>query len=329
MAAEVSPETTTTTAPEADTAKPKRARRAPAKKTTPATEPPATPEPEAKAAKPKPAPARRTRKASEPAPAEPTPEPTPAPEPTPEPEIKAPAKRTRKAPAKAVEPSPEPEPTPSPSPIAATKAKRFAEFLAEFNKGKQQADRWTVAYKNLSTSPQPMTELVAEHAKTGQTIVLRWDRESEVYNYYESVYTRTIGNSGEWTIRNVSEARMIVTGKVTKGSATGRRAGRPRTAAPATAGGEPSAPRRRTRNADDDVPRRNVPFNLDDPDDVILATLTGKTITWRRGAISYKKVVHNNKHLRLEVSPRTSQKMLHFADDQFYTVYLEKILTVS
>lgn len=293
MAAEVSPETTTT-APEADTAKPKRARRAPAKKTTPATEPPATPETEAKAAKPKPATARRTRKAPAPAPAEPT-----------------------------------PEPTPSPSPIAATKAKRFAEFLAEFNKGKQQADRWTVAYKNLSTSPQPMTELVAEHAKTGQTIVLRWDRESEVYNYYESVYTRTIGNSGEWTIRNVSEARMIVTGKVTKGSATGRRAGRPRTAAPATAGGEPSAPRRRTRNADDDVPRRNVPFNLDDPDDVILATLTGKTITWRRGAISYKKVVHNNKHLRLEVSPRTGQKMLHFADDQFYTVYLEKILTVS
>lgn len=329
MAAEVSPETTTTTAPEADTAKPKRARRAPAKKTTPATEPPATPEPEAKAAKPKPATARRTRKAPAPAPAE------PAPEPSPEPEVKAPAKRTRKAPAKAVEPipapepEPEPKPTPEPNLIAATKAKRFAEFLAEFNKGKQQADRWTVAYKNLSTSPQPMTELVAEHAKTGQTIVLRWDRESEVYNYYESVYTRTIGNSGEWTIRNVSEARMIVTGKVTKGSATGRRAGRPRTAAPATAGGEPSAPRRRTRNADDDVPRRNVPFNLDDPDDVILATLTGKTITWRRGAISYKKVVHNNKHLRLEVSPRTSQKMLHFADDQFYTVYLEKILTVS
>ena len=329
MAAEVSPETTTTTAPEADTAKPKRARRAPAKKTTPAPQSPPPPQPEAKAAKPKPATARRTRKAPAPAPAE------PAPEPSPEPEVKAPAKRTRKAPAKAVEPipapepEPEPEPTPSPSPIAATKAKRFAEFLAEFNKGKQQADRWTVAYKNLSTSPQPMTELVAEHAKTGQTIVLRWDRESEVYNYYESVYTRTIGNSGEWTIRNVSEARMIVTGKVTKGSATGRRAGRPRTAAPATAGGEPSAPRRRTRNADDDVPRRNVPFNLDDPDDVILATLTGKTITWRRGAIAFKKTVHNSKHLRLEVSPRTGQKMLHFADDQFYTVYLEKILTVS
>lgn len=220
-----------------------------------------------------------------------------------------------------------------------TKAAKFATFISEYNKShKAAANQWTVEYNENSG----VVTLTAQNSTNKETIVLVWNGETEVYNYPESVYSRETGNVGEWTIRNVSEARMIVERKVTKGSSSGKRTGRPRkeVAAPAASetdnGAAPSASpkpatsrKRRNVAADEgDRPVTDRPFNLDDPDEVIIATLTGKNVTWRRGAVTLTKAVAG-KNIRVEESKKTGRRMIHFADDGFYAVYLDAILKVN
>lgn len=218
-----------------------------------------------------------------------------------------------------------------------TKATKFADFIAEHNKalgGSKDAKEkhWNVTFSALEKAATPTVQLTAEHPATKSTILLVWNGDTEVYNYPESVFTRDGDNGGEWTIRNVSEARKIVLGEIVKGgTGDGPRRGRA-TRATTPTGEKSTTPARKTRRtkADpDDRPVTDVPFKLDDPDDVIIELLKGKTIKWRRGAIKMTSKVFPN-HLKIEKSKTNAdRRYIQFADDDgFKTVYLDLITKV-
>jgi hypothetical protein len=226
------------------------------------------------------------------------------------------------------------------------KARKFEQFIREYNASLNGDDakksKWTVSYK--APEDTDVITLTAKHPVTGQQITLVWDNknDSEVYNYPESVYSRSKGdNPGEWTIRNVSEARMIVLGKVTKGSASGRRGGRPRNAEvadKASQNGDAPAPattrkRAKSRSADPvDQSDLGLPFNLDDDDETVLKALSGKLIYWRRGAVRMSAEVHP-KNLSMKASKNAEtpgRRFVQFADNEgFKTVYLDIITKVT
>lgn len=279
-----------------------------------------------------------------------TPSPTPKPAPAAKAKVPAKPRATRaKAPAKAATPKPAakptpppapapvPEPKPEPSSSGSTKALKFSTLVADYcNTHKAQANQWVTAH---SRSQDGRVTLTATNAETRETIVLVWDGDTEVYNYPESVYTRETGNVGSWTIRNVSEAGKIVRREVTKGgSGTSARVGRPRSTSSTDKDTESSeAPSRATRTGrsrksdPNDRPATDLPFALDDPDEVILSMLADKTIKWRAGAVLKTSTV-NSKHLKVMTSKNTDtpgRKYIQFAeDDGFKTVYLDKIRKV-
>lgn len=213
------------------------------------------------------------------------------------------------------------------------KATKFSDFIDAHNATLTDGKlKWACEISTADSGNEPTVRLTARQLHTGQEIFLMWTGQTEVYAYNESNYTRSKGDvQGNWTIRNVSEARKIVKGEVTKGSATGRKAGRVRKGSTVENGSSPSPTRRSSaRDTDDNPPSSDLPFKLTDADDVILKALAGKTIKWRRGAVMNTSFVAP-KQLKMGVGKSDpNRKYIQFADGSkgFMTVYLDKIRKV-
>lgn len=216
------------------------------------------------------------------------------------------------------------------------KATKFSAFIDAHNATVSDGKlKWAVNVSTKDNGGEPTVELTAQQLHTGQEIFLMWTGQTEVYAYNESNYTRDKGEvQGNWTIRNVSEARKIVKGEVTKGSPSGRKAGRTRKVTADPVGGKATssspARRRNDKDTDDAPPASDLPFKLTDADDVILKALAGKTILWRRGVVKNTNIV-SPKQLKIGTGKSDpNRKFIQFAGPKgFMTVYLDKILKVT
>lgn len=209
----------------------------------------------------------------------------------------------------------------------ATKAANFTDFIIKHNEStKDNSKHWTVKHETVNGR----VTLTAENGN--ERIVLIWDGDSEVYNYPMSNFYR---GEQEWAIRNVSEARKIVSGLTVKGSkttGTRRQASPTRTVTKAAAEADDVKPPKKTRKAteDSEPAKPRLPFNLEMSDLEILAVLKNRYLYWKTGFAKKSGKALANQHLQIEVSPRTNRKLVKFADDEgFKSAYLDAIYEVK
>lgn len=215
------------------------------------------------------------------------------------------------------------------------KATKFSAFIDAHNAGLSDGKlKWACTISTEESGGEPIVKLTAQQLHTGQEIFLMWTGQTEVYAYNESNYTRDKGDvQGIWTIRNVSEGRKIVLGEVTKGSTSGRKAGRTRKVTEDSSKTTQAPSRRRNvasaSDTDDKPPSADLPFKLTDADDVIIKALAGKTIKWRKGAVMNTNVVSPKQLTIASGKSDPNRKFIQFAGPKgFMTVYLDKILKV-
>ena len=213
------------------------------------------------------------------------------------------------------------------------KAQTFATFVEKHNVNSTDATKhWNV------TTVTRNERTTTEASRGDETIKLVWNGAGEVYDYPRSEYSR---QDQTWAIRNVSEARKIVTGLVVKGTSTGtkREASRVRTVTSSKMSTDQaddvSASKgkgKRAKSTPDDtetdenaIPKPNLPFKLDDPDDVLRQVFANRTIIYKQGAVRMTKKVEDNNHLRFSISPTNNRRLIHFAGDKFWAIYIDII----